>query len=122
MKTREQHPSRRRFLQLGGSASLGTGLLFAAGGPGIRCGMAAEQARSFQLSWIKSIQYGGYFAGIERGIFKKLEIEPAFVSGGPNVDPVVNVAAGQSQLGDRPVGPLIIAREKGLPIKIIGTV
>jgi NitT/TauT family transport system substrate-binding protein len=77
---------------------------------------------SFQLSWIKSIQYGGYFAGLDQGSFKKFGIDPTFVSGGPNVDPVANVASGQSQLGDRPIGSLIIAREKGIPIKVIGTV
>jgi ABC-type nitrate/sulfonate/bicarbonate transport system substrate-binding protein len=84
----------------------------------------AEDAKplSFQLSWIKSIQYGGYFAGIEQGSFKKYGINPTFVSGGPNIDPIGNVASGQSQLGDRPIGPLIVAREKGIPIKVIGTV
>ena len=91
--------------------------------PGIgHCARAQAKPLSFQLSWIKSIQYGGYFAGIENGIFKKFGIEPTFVSGGPNVDPVANVASGQSQLGDRPIGPLIVAREKGIPIKVIGTV
>ena len=48
---------------------------------------------SFQLSWIKSIQYGGYFAGIENGSFGKFGVEPTFVSGGPNIDPIGNVAA-----------------------------
>ena len=62
------------------------------------------------------------FAGVEQGSFKKYGIEPTFVSGGPNVDPVANVASGQSQLGDRPIGPLIVASEKGIPIKVIGTV
>jgi ABC-type nitrate/sulfonate/bicarbonate transport system substrate-binding protein len=84
----------------------------------------AQQAKplAFQLSWIKSIQYGGFFAGLEQGSFKKFGTDPTFVSGGPNVDPVANVASGQSQLGDRPIGPLIVAREKGIPIKVIGTV
>jgi ABC-type nitrate/sulfonate/bicarbonate transport system substrate-binding protein len=35
---------------------------------------------------------------------------------------VANVASGQSQLGDRPIGSLVVAREKGIPIKVIGTV
>jgi ABC-type nitrate/sulfonate/bicarbonate transport system substrate-binding protein len=38
------------------------------------------------------------------------------------VDPIANVASGRSGLGDRPIGPLIVAREKGVPIKVIGTV
>jgi ABC-type nitrate/sulfonate/bicarbonate transport system substrate-binding protein len=114
--------NRRQFLKLGAtaaaSAAVGGHTLLSA--PAV---LAAEaKPLSFQLSWIKSIQYGGYFAGIENGDFKKLGVEPTFVSGGPNIDPIGNVASGQSQLGDRPIGSLLIAREKGIPIKIIGTV
>jgi NitT/TauT family transport system substrate-binding protein len=76
----------------------------------------------FQLSWIKSIQYGGYFAAVDNGFYKQQNIEATFNSGGPNIDPIANVASGQSVLGDRPIGPIIVAREKGLPIKVIGTV
>ena len=89
--------------------------------PGARAARAATPV-GFQLSWIKSIQYGGYFAGIETGAYEKEGIAATFNSGGPNMDPVANVAAGQSQLGDRPIGPLIIARDKGIPIKVIATV
>ncbi|RAI42574.1 ABC transporter substrate-binding protein [Rhodoplanes roseus] len=77
---------------------------------------------SFQLSWIKSIQYGGYFAAIEQGFFKKHGVDPTFNPGGPNVDAVANVASGLSPIGDRITGPLVLAREKGFPIKIIATV
>ena len=113
-------PTRRRLLKTGASAAV----LGVVSAPWIGLGRALAQAKplSFQLSWIKSIQYGGYFAGIDQGMFKKYGIEPTFVSGGPNIDPVANVASGRSQLGDRPIGPLIVARQKGIPIKVIGTV
>lgn len=98
------------------SAGLALGLPF-------RRAAAAETAPvAFQLSWIKSIQYGGYFAGVETGAYAQQGIAPTFISGGPNMDPVANVAAGQAQLGDRPIGPLILARDKGIPIKVIATV
>ena len=89
---------------------------------GLRRSSAASSvpALSFQLSWIKSIQYGGYFGGVEIGSFKEAGVDPTFVSGGPNLDPIANVAAGRSQLGDRPCGALLIARDHGIPIKIIG--
>ena len=115
-------PTRRRVLKAGASAVVLTTL---ASSSWMGLGAASAQRAkplSFQLSWIKSIQYGGFFAGVEHGSFKKYGIEPTFVSGGPNVDPVANVASGQSQLGDRPIGPLIVAKEKGIPIKVIGTV
>ena len=106
--------ARRRVLA--GSAALVLGMPF------VRRAAAADAAVAFQLSWIKSIQYGGYFAGIETGAYAKQGISVTFNSGGPNVDPVANVAAGQAQLGDRPIGPLILARDKGIPIKVIATV
>lgn len=113
--------NRREFLKLGASvaaaATLGGEAMLAA--PAIA---ADAKPLSFQLSWIKSIQYGGYFAGLENGDFKKFGVNPTFVSGGPNIDPIGNVASGQSQLGDRPIGSLLIAKEKGIPIKVIGTV
>jgi ABC-type nitrate/sulfonate/bicarbonate transport system substrate-binding protein len=112
--------NRRRFLKIGASVAAASAL-------GSRHWLGTAFAMdskplSFQLSWIKSIQYGGYFAGLENGSFSKYGVDPAFVSGGPNIDPIGNVATGHSQLGDRPVGPLLIAREKGIPIKVIGTV
>ncbi|HWK96391.1 MAG TPA: ABC transporter substrate-binding protein [Pseudolabrys sp.] len=112
--------SRRTVLKAG--AALGVAGAMGVPMLGSRSALAAEAKVSFQLSWIKSIQYGGYFAGIENGIFKKHGIDPTFVSGGPNIDPVGNVASGSSQLGDRPIGPLLVAKEKGIPIKVIGTV
>ena len=96
----------------------------AVGSLGLRTAAAAAAPKplSFQLSWIKSIQYGGYFGGLEIGSFKDFGVAPTFVSGGPNMDPIANVAAGRSQLGDRPSGALLIARDHGIPIKIIGVV
>ena len=106
---------RRHVLGAAGSVALAT--------PFIRqANAAALEPISFQLSWIKSIQYGGYFAGIDMGAYTAQGVAPTFNAGGPNMDPVANVAAGNSQLGDRPIGPLLLARAKGMPIKVIATV
>jgi len=115
-------PTRRRLLKTGASLAA-TGAVASIAWTGRDVAFAQQaQPLSFQLSWIKSIQYGGFFAGVENGAFKKFGVEPTFVSGGPNMDPVANVASGQSQLGDRPIGPIIVAKEKGIPIKVIGTI
>jgi len=114
--------NRRRLLAGAGGVAIGAALP-SIGMLGARDAKAqAAKAIGFQLSWIKSIQYGGYFAGIEKGYFKEAGLDPTFNSGGPNIDSVANVASGKSVIGDRPIGPLLIAREKGIPIKIIGTV
>ena len=111
--------SRRRALQLGGSTLVGIA------GSSMFGRMARAQdltELSFQLSWLKSIQYGGYMAALDNGYFEDVGLDLTFVSGGPNIDSVANVAANQSQMGDRPIGPILVAREKGIPIKIVGTV
>lgn len=112
--------NRRAFLSLSCSALAAGGL----GQFGYIPSAAAQELKpvGFQLSWIKSIQYGGYFAAVDNGDYKKESLDATFASGGPNIDPVANVASGRSGLGDRPIGPLIVAREKGLPIKVIATV
>src|SRR3982074_1994384 len=103
--------SRRQVLA--GSAALVLGMPF------VRRSAAADAAVAFQLSWIKSIQYGGYFAGIETGTYAKLGIAPTFNSGGPNVDAVANVAAGQSQFGGPRIGPPTPAPDKRNPTQCI---
>ena len=72
--------------------------------------------------WIKSINYGGFFAAIENGFYKQEGIDAGLVAGGPGIDTVANVAAGKSTMGDRPSGALIVARDKGIPVKIIGSI
>jgi ABC-type nitrate/sulfonate/bicarbonate transport system substrate-binding protein len=115
-------PVSRRFL-------LSSGLRLAGGSAALASGLTLEGPRAFaatalgfQLSWIKSAQYSGYFSGIDQGYFTAAGLDMTFNSGGPNIDPVANVAAGRSALGDRPVGSLALAREKGIPVKVIGTV
>lgn len=107
---------RRSFVKRAGASAL-----LAASG---LQGAAAQTLKpiSFQLSWIKSIQYGGFFAGVDIGSFKDAGLDPTFVAGGPTMDPIGNVAAGRSQLGDRPSGSLLVARDKGVPLKIIAQI
>jgi ABC-type nitrate/sulfonate/bicarbonate transport system substrate-binding protein len=109
--------SRRGAIKLGVSGIVAGALAFR-GTPAIA---QAPTVVNFQLSWIKSAQYAGYFAGIERGFYREERIDPNFVSGGPGIDAIANVAAGQSAVGDRPSGTLIVARDRGLPIKVIGS-
>jgi ABC-type nitrate/sulfonate/bicarbonate transport system substrate-binding protein len=100
----------------GSAATLAGGIMFESSPA------RAATALGFQLSWIKSAQYSGYFSGLDKGYFSEVGLDVTFNSGGPNIDPIANVATGRSALGDRPVGSLALAREKGIPVKVIGTV
>lgn len=111
---RETHLGRRGLLQ---------GAIAAAAAPWSKVAAAAAlRPLNFQLSWVRSIQYGGFFAGADKGMFRAQGIDVTFSPGGPNIDGIANVASGNAQLGDRPPGPILIAIEKGIPIKIIGTI
>jgi ABC-type nitrate/sulfonate/bicarbonate transport system substrate-binding protein len=110
--TTERATTRRRFVQ-----GLGAGL--AAGLPAPALAQSPTKV-TFQLSWIRSVQYGGYFAAQELGYYREVGIDPDFMAGGPNMDAISMVAAGNALLGDRPSDQLIIAKGRGVPVKIIG--
>jgi NitT/TauT family transport system substrate-binding protein len=114
--------NRRSFLatSLALSGSSAVGYL----GSAIFCNIAARAAVPivFQLSWIKSGQYVGFFAGLEKGYYSDVGLDVKFNPGGPNIDSIANVAAGRAEVGDRPVGSIVLARERGIPIKVIATV
>jgi ABC-type nitrate/sulfonate/bicarbonate transport system substrate-binding protein len=106
---REMNSTRRGLM-------FGTAALLAA--PAVQAQAPTKVA--FQLSWIRSIQYGGLFAAQELGYFREVGIEPEWQPGGPNIDAVATVAAGRALIGDRPSDQLIIARGRGIPVKMIG--
>lgn len=113
--------SRRGFLVRG--VSLGCGIVSSADLMFLQISSArATTTLNFQLSWIKSGQYAGFFAGVENHYYRDVGIDVTFNAGGPNIDTIANVAAGRDELGDRPVGSIIVARERGIPIKAIAAV
>src|SRR5262245_35125669 len=83
--------NRRAILSNGLKLAAGTGLI---GFPNLLA--RAATPLNFQLSWIKSGQYAGFFAGLEKGYYKEADLDVTFNSGGPNIDSIANVAAGRS--------------------------
>ena len=82
-----------------------------------RLAFAAKDKVVLQMGWIKSVQYGGYFAGLEKGFFDAEGIETEFLTGGPSIDSINVVASGQALVGDRDSTNIILARAKGIPVK-----
>ena len=63
--------NRRAFLTLAGrSAVVSAGWMMLPNAPA-----RAATPLSFQLSWIKSAQYSGYFSGLEKGYYARGEGE-----------------------------------------------
>ncbi|MBU1307217.1 MAG: ABC transporter substrate-binding protein [Alphaproteobacteria bacterium] len=108
--------NRRRFVQ--GAAALG-GMATTHSLIGVTAGLAQDVAKvRMQLGWLASNGILGEVAAIKQGFFAEEGIELEIVPGGPNIDGVAGVAAGQSQLGMTSSSPAImLARSAGIPIK-----
>ena len=84
---------------------------------------AAEMVTvGFQLGWKKLVQFGGHFMALDKGYFKDEGIDANFVSGGPGIDPVADVAAGKILMGDADSSGLVLAREKGIPVRAFAAI
>jgi NitT/TauT family transport system substrate-binding protein len=108
--------NRRRFVQ--GAAALG-GIAASSSLIGVTAGLAQDVAKvRMQLGWLASNGVLGEVAAIKKGFFKDEGIDLEIVPGGPNIDGVAGVAAGQSQLGMTSSSPAVmLARSAGIPIK-----
>jgi NitT/TauT family transport system substrate-binding protein len=108
--------NRRRFVM--GAAALG-GALSTNSLIGVTAGLAQDVAQvRMQLGWLASNGILGEVAAIKQGFFADEGIELEIVPGGPNIDGVAGVAAGQSQIGLTSSSPAImLARSAGIPIK-----
>lgn len=76
----------------------------------------------FQLGWTKLVQFGGHFMALDRGYFEEEGIKAEFVSGGPGIDAVADVASGAILLGDADGSGLVIAREAGIPVRAFAAI
>lgn len=108
--------NRRKFLT--NAAMLG-GLATAQNFVGIRAGHASDEAEvRMQLGWLASNGVLGEVAAMKKGFFTEQGITLTIVPGGPNVDGVAGVAAGQSTIGQLSSSPsVMLARSAGIPVK-----
>lgn len=111
---------RRGFIK--GAAMLG-GLAAAQTLLSIESGSAQTPAKiRMQLGWLASNGLLGEVCAIKKGFYAEQGLELEIVPGGPNVDGVAGVAAGQSAIGQVSSSPsIMLARSAGMPIKAIAT-
>jgi NitT/TauT family transport system substrate-binding protein len=71
-----------------------------------------------QLGWLASNGLLGEVVAMKKGFYAENGVELEIVPGGPNVDGVAGVAAGQASLGQVSSSPsVMLARSAGIPIK-----
>ncbi|MBB5752708.1 ABC transporter substrate-binding protein [Prosthecomicrobium pneumaticum] len=115
------HLDRRSLMKTGGALA---GLFFAPGALTLGGATRAYAADQFihQLGWIKSIQFGGHFAAIEKGYFAEEGIDAVFEAGGPGMDGAALVASGQVMTSDGDVESTVRNRINGIPVKAFAAI
>lgn len=108
--------TRREFLQaavaFGGAAATHSLI-------GVTPATAQSPAKvRMQLGWLASNGILGEVVAQKKGFYTEQGVELEIIPGGPNVDGVAGVAAGQSTLGTVSSSPsVMLARSAGIPVK-----
>lgn len=96
---------RRSFLQLAALAS-------AAATTGCRRSLPRQVVWS--LGWLPDVEYGNLWLALDKGYMRQEGVRAGYFPGGPNApQPVIDVAAQQSTLGDAEWLPFLDAVQKG---------
>src|SRR3712207_3149168 len=77
----------------------------------------AKQAVKLQLPWVAQTQFAGYYVAKDKGFYAAENLEVEIVPGGPDVNPIQQVANGAADFVPLSVAGLYIARDKGIPFR-----
>src|SRR3954462_9834056 len=91
-------------------------------GPGGGARGGATTKIRFQLQWVAQAQFAGYYAALDQGYYKDEGLDVSFVLGGPNIDNVQAVAAGNAEIGTAWLPNMLRSREGGTDLVSIAQV
>jgi NitT/TauT family transport system substrate-binding protein len=92
------------------------------------CGSSAAPAAALtpvmiQLSWTHLASIGaGFYAADQLGYYAQEGLAANLLQGGPQIDPITPVIAGQAQFGLATADNLILARAEGKPLRALATI
>lgn len=113
---------RRTFIR----GATGALLAVTAFGPAACAGASGSGSKpakklDFQIRWLKTVAFGGWWAGVENGYFKDEGIDLNVIPGGPNLDVQQVVAGGGVPVGEGITDRIIRGKlEQKLSFRIIG--
>ena len=121
-------PLNRRTAGAVGLSGLAAFGLAACGGAGTTSGGATGsgsaaktmQAASVRLSWIKNVEFAGFFQAQERGFYKDEGIELTINGTAQNLPEVQAIASKADVIGLSGSTSLLKARAQGIPVKAFG--
>ncbi len=82
---------------------------------------AASTPLTLQLRWLHQFQFAGYYAALHQGFYREAGLEVTLKEGGPGVDPVSDVLAGQADFGVSN-SSLVIEYLNGNPVLLLGPI
>ena len=118
--------TRRQFLIKGsaavGGVLLGGNVLAACGGDDSEEHAAAMRKVILGMSWVKDVEFAGYYMGIEGGFYSDEGVELELIPGGPNApESVQMVASGSATFGiSSDLVQIFDAVKKGTPLVMLG--
>lgn len=75
-----------------------------------------------RLKWVHQAQFAGYYTAVEKGFYKEAGLDVEIRPGGADFPSVQMVASGSEQFGVTGADQLLMAREKGVPVKALSAV
>ena len=75
-----------------------------------------------QLSWFPTVEFAGFYVADQLGYYTEENIAVNLVAGGPDVDPVSEVAAGNAQFGLAPADSILRAKANEQEMTAVGAI
>jgi ABC-type nitrate/sulfonate/bicarbonate transport system substrate-binding protein len=107
---------RRRFLGSAVAAALTSPLLSSCHST------TGQRSLTHALGWVPNVEYANYWIALDRHLFAQEGVQLKYLPGGPNVpQPVIEIAAGQANIGDSDWLPLVDALAHGNDFVILAS-
>jgi len=88
--------------------------------------LAAKRKVTFQLQWIPSAQFLGFYAARELGYYAEEQLDVDFLHGGDTVNPITQITSGKAHLGLATGDQVVLWSSKNddpnVDLKALGTV
>jgi ABC-type nitrate/sulfonate/bicarbonate transport system substrate-binding protein len=75
-----------------------------------------------RLKWVHQAQFAGFYAAVEQGYYKEAGLDVEIYPGGPDFPSVQMVASGSEHFGVTGADQILLAREKGVPVKAVSAI
>src|SRR5947209_15786895 len=75
-----------------------------------------------RLLWLNQAQFAGIYSAKEAGFYRAKGLDVSIVPGGPGINPVRMVASGSEDIGIASASDIVLAREKGVPVRALAIV